>query len=118
MKNADIEQAQEITEADKIHLLIEYDKVRIEWFKGWSLVVSIFVPLIIAILATMYNIRLQDRRAQIDFELKATEIVMTASSPAAAANKAAVLTELFPDRLSSQFKTTFQRLYGSQPLPQ
>ena len=112
MKQAVIEQLQEIDEAEKIRLLMDYDKTRIERFKAWSLAVSVFVPLIIAILAAMYNVQLQERRSNIDFELKAAEIVMSASSPAAAANKATVLTELFPDRLSSHFEETFDRLYG------
>lgn len=113
MNSDRIEELQGIHEAEKIRLLLDYEKVRIERFKGWSLAISVFVPLIIAVLTLMYNVQLQEKRAKIDFELKAAEIVMSASSPVAAANKAAVLTELFPDRLSTRFKETLERLYGN-----
>lgn len=106
-----IEKLQDIDEPEKIRLLLECEKQRIERFKSWSLAVSVLVPLLIAVFTAAYNVQLQDKRAKIDFELKAAEIVMTASSPKAATNKAKVLTELFPDRLSSRFENTFERLY-------
>lgn len=96
---------------------IEAEKLKVERFKAWSMGVSIFVPLLIAVLTIAYNVKLQEERARVDFELKAAEIVMAASSPAAATNKAIVLTELFPDRLSMHFRETFKKLYGDSNQP-
>lgn len=115
MKIKRIEQLQGIDDAERIRLLLEKEKIAAERLKAWSTALSIFVPLLIAALTVFYNVRLQENRARIDFELKATEIAMSASSPTAATNKAAVLVELFPDRLSVRFREVFDKMYGKTP---
>lgn len=115
MKFKQIEQLQGIDDAERIKLLLEREKIATERVKAWSTALSIFVPLLIAALTVVYNVRLQERRARIDFELKAAEIVMSANSPTAAANKAAVLVELFPARLSPRFGEVFDKMYGQAP---
>ena len=101
-----IESIKDVNEFEKV-------KLRIEYFKAWGTIISILVPLLAVVVTVAVNMILQERRSRMDFEIKAVEIVMTATSPAAAANKALVLQELFPDRLSSQFHETFERLYRS-----
>ncbi len=97
---------------------VEKIKLRIEYFKSWVTTFSIIVSLLAVLSTVIINMILQGERARTDFEIKAVEeIVMTASSPTAAANKAAVLQELFPDRLPSHFLETFERLYGDLTSP-
>ena len=98
---------------------VERVRLKLEWFKAWGTLLAISVPLSIGVGTIIFNVMLAHTRERVDFELKATEIVMNASSPAAATNKAAVLVELFPDKLPKQFSKTFERLYGNnttQPL--
>jgi hypothetical protein len=113
MKQIQIDQLQDITEPERIRLSLEREKVAAERVRSWTTAVSIFIPLLIAALMVAYNIRSLAERARIDFELKAAEIVMSAESPTAAANKASVLVELFPERLSPRFREVFQKMYGN-----
>lgn len=113
MKQERIEKLKDITEPERIRLLLEREKVAAERVKSWTTAVSIFIPLFIAALTIAYNARSLAERARIDFELKAAEIVMSAESPTAAANKAAVLVELFPERLSPRFREVFEKMYGT-----
>ncbi|MDA8079979.1 MAG: hypothetical protein M0Z79_13720 [Nitrospiraceae bacterium] len=114
MNRKRIEQLQDINEADKIRLLLEHEEMAAGRIRAWSTAVSIFIPLLIAALTIVYNVHLQAQRAKIDFELKAAEIVMSAESPTAAHNKATVLVELFPERLSPRFRETFENMYGHE----
>lgn len=113
MKKIRIEALEGITEPERIRLLLEQEKITAERIKSWSTAVSIFIPLLVAALTILYNVRIQAERARTDFELKAAEIVMSAESPAAAGNKATVLVELFPERLSPRFREVFEKMYGS-----
>lgn len=100
------------------HDLTEYQRLqlRLEYFKTIGTVLAIFVPLIALVATIIVNIVLAQARERTDFELKAADIVMTASSPAAAKNKAAVLVELFPSRLPGSFASTLTRLYDESQL--
>ena len=109
----EIERLTGINDAEKMKLKIEYEKLRIERFKAWGTVLSILVPLGVGVGTLIFSVILQNKRARIDFELKAAEIVMNADSPKAATYKSQVLTELFPEYLSRQFYETFKKLYGS-----
>jgi hypothetical protein len=111
MNQTRIEELQNIDEAERIRLLLEREKISTERIKTWSTAASIFVPFLIAALMVVYNIHHQAEQAKIDFQLKAAEIVMNASSPSAAANKAAVLVELFPEHLTTRFQKVFDNLY-------
>jgi hypothetical protein len=113
MKQIQIDQLQDIAEPERIRLSLEREKVAVERVKSWTTSVSIFIPLLISALMIAYNLRTLEERAKIDFELKAAEIVMSAESPTAAANKATVLVELFPERLSPRFQEVFQKMYGN-----
>lgn len=102
-----------VNDTERMKLRIEIEKLRIERFKAWGTIAAILAPLVLATGTLMFNVVLQDRRARTEFELKAADIVMTATSPAAAASKAAALVELFPDRLPKHFSETLDNLYGS-----
>lgn len=106
-----IEQLQEINEVAKIRLLLVQEKVAAARIRAWSMAVSIFIPLLIAALTVLYNVNLQAQRAKIDFELKVAEIVLSAESPTSALNKAVVLVELFPERLSPKFREIIQNMH-------
>lgn len=99
-----IETLPNITELERLQL-------RIELLKAWGTIVAIFIPLCIGAISIATSVVLANRRASVDFELKAAEIVMNASTPAAAANKAAVLVELFPSQLSPRFPEKLRELY-------
>jgi len=75
---------------------------------------ALFVPLMVLAGTVLANYVLARAREQVDFELKAAEIVMNASSPAAARTKASVLTELFPERLPAKFVSTLEQLYDNR----
>jgi len=105
MIKREIEKLKSVGDVEKIRL-------RLEWFKAWGTFLAILVPLSIGAGTIAVSLKLATARERADFELKAAEIVMTADSPEAAANKAAVLVELFPDRLSRRFAETFTKLYG------
>jgi hypothetical protein len=112
MKATRIMELKGVEEPERIRLLLEHEKVVAERIKSGSTALSIFIPLLIATLTIAYNMQGAARRANVDFELKAAEIVMTAESPAAAVNKAKVLVALFPDRLSPRFVEVFESMYG------
>jgi hypothetical protein len=106
-----IKRAPDITEHQRLQL-------RVEYFKTIATVFAVLVPLVALVATVIVNVVLARARERTDFELKAAEIVMTASSPAAAKNKAAVLVELFPSRLPSSFASTLARLYDDSQLPE
>lgn len=108
-----------IREIKRLDRIAEKIRLRLDWFKAWGTVLAIFVPLSIGVGTIIVTLMLAHTRERVDFEIKAAEIVMNAASPAAAANKAAVLVELFPDKLPKGFAETFEKLYGeSTTLPQ
>lgn len=82
-------------------------KLKIEFIKA----VGTVGPILIAMIAIIANIFLQNFRAKIDFQLKAAEIIMNNPSANDGINKAIVMRELFPDRISSNFEETLKRLY-------
>jgi hypothetical protein len=90
---------------------LEKLKLHVELRKASLTLISLMVPLVAAVLTFMGSVFLEHRRASADFELKAAEIVMNASTPAAAVNKAIVLRELFPEKIPKDFPETMQRLY-------
>lgn len=94
----------------RAELQIETEKLKIERLKAWGAVLSIPVSFLVAALTILYGIWSQDVRERADFEIKATEIVMNATSPIAAANKAEALTILFPNRLPPHFATALSDL--------
>lgn len=112
MNIEEIEKIDGIEYHEKIKLIMDYERIRIERFKAWGTILAILIPLIVAIITIIYSIRSEYEKAKNDFEIKAVEIVMSASSPQAATNKAIVLYELFPKRLPVNFKETMLNLYG------
>ena len=101
-------------------MLAEYEKMAVERRKAWITAISIIVPLFVGAGTILYGIWSENERAASNFEIKAIEIVMNASSPEAATNKTIVLSELFPDRLPKTFKERMVAMYGlpTQPSPQ
>ena len=90
---------------------LEQQKLEIERMKAWLTVGSILVPLLTGIGAIYWQVRssaqLKETEAKNAFELKAAEIVLSSSSPAAAVGRAKALASLFPHRLPPQFATSF-----------
>lgn len=89
------------------------------WIAAATIVVSIFIPLMVAAVgywSTAANQAAQSKRdselaaaqSRRDFELEAARIVLSAGSPSAAAHKANALKALFPDKLSPTFATAFE----------
>lgn len=101
------QQIAELRDVDEIEKL----KLKLEHFKAWTTLISILVSSIGVVSAIFVNMIIQERASRTNFELKAIEIVMGADSPAAATNKAVVLYELFPERLSDRFEKTLTKLY-------
>lgn len=95
--------------------LAEYQRLqlRIEYAKMVVTALALFIPLMVLAATVLASYWLAQARERVDFELKAAEIVMNASSPSAATNKAAVLMELFPGKLSPAFASTLGGLYDS-----
>jgi hypothetical protein len=89
-------------------LALERQRLRLEWFKVWT-----GIPLITAAITVALAVWTQYQKASDDFALKAAELVMNSSSPAGAANKAAALRNLFPERLPPSFAKSFDP--GSVP---
>lgn len=97
----------------EVELEIEREKLKVERLKAWLTGLSIFVPLIVAALSFAFSTLSQAQQARYDFEIKAAEIVLGASSPSAAAAKARALADLFPDQLPADFAESFDSsLYG------
>ena len=112
MKLIDIDELTGITPLEKLKLKMDDQRIKIERFKAWGTVLSILIPLVAATVTIVYGTVLENKRARTSFEIKAVEIVMNASSPQAATNKAVVLSELFPDRLPKGFKEKMLAMYG------
>jgi len=104
----------EISAIKKLELKMDYERLILERRKTWITAVSIFIPLVLGVSTIFYSIWSENQRSVSAFEIKAVEIVMNASSPPAAVNKAAVLHELFPDRLPKSFKEKMETMYRAQ----
>ena len=107
--NRDLEKLEPL---ERAKLEMEYKRIEVEKFKAWGTVISIPISLIVAAITIVYGVWSQNNRAQIAFEIKAAEIVMSAKSPQSAANKAEVLSDLFPARLPSNFEEALNELYS------
>jgi hypothetical protein len=96
-------------------LQLERDKLKLERFKVWFS----WIPVLAIVAPIAYGIWEHGQNARAEFELKAAEIVLTASSPHAAANKAFALKRIFPNRLSEDFAESFDpnALPHSAPAP-
>jgi hypothetical protein len=88
---------------ERQRILLEQERLKVDRFKSWWTGISILIPLLVAAVTVAFNTWSQVQQAQSEFELKAAEIVMNASGPAEARNKARALAALFPDRLSENF---------------
>ena len=90
---------------------LEQQKLDVERLKAWLTFGSILVPLITGMGAIYWQVRsatqLKETEAKSAFELKAAEIVLSSSSPAAAVGRAKVLADLFPHRLPPKFASSF-----------
>jgi hypothetical protein len=104
----------EISPLEKLKLNIDHERLINERRKTCITFFSIVISLILGIGTICYGIYSENRRDISAFELKAVEIVMNASSPKAAANKAVVLSELFPGRLPKGFKDKMLDMYGGR----
>ena len=113
MKLKDIDDLADTAPLEKLKLKMDYERIRIERFKTKGTVFSIVVPILVAAATIFYGIWSENQRAKTSFEIKAAEIVMNASSPQSATNKAVVLSELFPDRLPKDFKEKMLAMYGT-----
>jgi hypothetical protein len=102
----------EFSPYEKLKLKVDYEQLIVDSWKTWITAISIFIPLLLGVSTIYYGIKSENKRAILAFELKAVEIVMNASSPKAATNKAVVLSELFPDRLPKGFKEKMLAMYG------
>lgn len=107
----DIDDLADVPPLEKLKLKLEYQKLVVERRKTWATAISIVIPLILGAGTILYGIWSENQRAISSFEIKAVEIVMNASSPKAATNKAIVLSELFPDRLPMTFKEKMLAMY-------
>jgi hypothetical protein len=116
MKLEDIEGLTDVEPLEKIKLKIDYERIRIDRLKTWLTALSIFVPLLAVAITVGVGVWSENQRGKTSFETKAIEIVLNASSPEAATNKAIVFSELFPGRLPSDFKEKMVRMYGKPPL--
>lgn len=113
MNLKEIDELTDIAPIEKIKLKMECDRIRIERFKTWGTVFSIVIPLLVVTITIFYGVWSENERAKTNFEIKAAEIVLNASSPQSATNKAIVLSELFPNRLPKNFKEKMLSLYGA-----
>lgn len=119
MNRKDIDELLDVSPFEKMKLMLDYERLIVERHKTWATAISIVIPLILGAMTIFYGIWSENQRAVSSFEIKAVEIVMNASSPKAATNKAIVLSELFPDRLPKAFKERMLTMYGNpQPGPE
>lgn len=99
-----IEELQNVSELEKM-------KLRLEYYKSKSTLISIVVSFLAIISTIIVNMVLEEKRAKIDFELKTIEIIMNSKNPVEAINKQIVLQELFPNRVSINLAEKLQNLY-------
>lgn len=114
MDSKEIDELVDIIPVEKIKLKLELDKIKLEKIKSVGTLLSIIIPIILGLLTILYGVVSENEKAKRNFEIKAVEIVMSASSPKAATNKAVVLYELFPNRLPKNFKEKMISLYGEE----
>jgi hypothetical protein len=74
----------------------------------WAIIVSTMVT-VGTIISGIY---LQNIRGKFDFELKATEIVLTSTDQTQGTIKSKVLLRLYPDRLPIDFVKKMEDMYG------
>ena len=104
-KNQDIEGRKLDFEIQRLSQ--EKDKARRTTRVQIARILSIFVPLVIAGITFYQNVQSQKEQAELNFELKAAEIVLNESNPMATFNKAKALAALFPRRFSAEFASSF-----------
>jgi hypothetical protein len=68
---------------------------------------SIFLLVVSLIIQRRTTLEIQKRAEQVSFELKAAEILMDSQSPWDARRRLAVITDLYGDRLRTDFSTKF-----------
>jgi hypothetical protein len=112
VETKEIDELVDITPLEKIKLKMELEKIKLEKNRIHGTFLSIVIPLILGVSTIFYGVFLENQKASQNFEIKAVEIVMNASSPKVATNKAIVLFELFPNRLPKNFKEKMLSLYG------
>ena len=97
---------------------LELEKVKVERMKAWINGASLMVPLMVAAGTLSLGVWNQNQQAKLqreaqavteraEFELKATEVVLSANGPISAKNRAKALESLFPSRLPKGFASTF-----------
>jgi hypothetical protein len=107
----EIDKLTDISTFEKIKLKMDCERIRISERRMQLTLATIFIPLILAAITLGFSVYLENEKAKNNFEIKAVEIVMNASSPKAAQHKAMVLFALFPDRLPENFKDKMLDLY-------
>jgi hypothetical protein len=117
-------------EAENTRLSIEREKLNADLAVAkWSKVSSV-VPLVVALLTIIYGVwtfnkqgkqqtAAQADAARLQFELKAAEIAFAGKTPEAVMNRAKALSAVFPDRLPSDFLSSFdpQKFGGGKQDP-
>lgn len=109
----DIEKLKEVSEIDRMKLRLEYEHLQMEKTRSRMTVLSILIPVIVVMITVVYGMLAENEKANVDFQIKAAEIVMNAPTPESATVKAIVLHELFPDRLPENFKDKMIEMYGT-----
>jgi flagellar biosynthesis/type III secretory pathway M-ring protein FliF/YscJ len=92
---------------DQRRLSLEERKAKAELRWGWLTRLVVLIPVVVALIAFMQALKVQNEKAKDDFEVKAAEIVMNADTPAETDGRARALAALFPDRLGPDFASQF-----------
>ena len=88
-------------------LKIEREKLSVERFKTWFTGGSIVVSFLAALATIIIGIQSESQRAELEFNLKAAEIVTRFQNPDEMQGRAKILARLFPDRLPANFGNAF-----------
>jgi hypothetical protein len=75
---------------------IELQKLKIERSKAKWTAISIFVPLLAALVTLVYGFRSTEKQAEMNFQLEAAKAVMQASSASDALDRVTFLKAIFP----------------------
>ena len=94
-------------ELEKERLIFEREKFKQDRANIKIALFSAFIPLLIAALSLGYNFWQEKQRADLEFQLKAAEIIMNTTSPTGSYNRAKALIDLFPDRLPATLLESF-----------
>src|SRR5437762_9183836 len=101
-------------ELEKKKLRLEERKFAAELRKIHLTLWSIGLPILLASISIIVGVIGQRQQAATLFELKAAEVVMSASDPDEAAGRAVAIKDLFGNRLPVDFVTRFRaEQYGS-----